>query len=102
MTDILIKTLAIIGAFVAGMVIICLATELINKLKEVIRYHGYLRNYRNRFKKEPTAECYCAICEHWHPRSKDGDFGDCWEQGWITEDNFFCKNASKSRHPTKL
>lgn len=77
----------IVGAFCCGVGVlvglVIVLTHIIGGIGECL----YRKKYKNRFKKKPTAACYCKDCRQWIPET-----GCCTEPGNSKKmaDNCFC------------
>lgn len=87
--DIIIKLLAVFGAFVLAGIVIGALSILVQNLKEFIERKKYDRMRKHRFDKPPVAKCFCKDCKYW--RQSDGL---CYHfEEWHTADCWFCWNA---------
>ena len=69
----------ILVIFLIAIIYICILSY-IDKL--ISRYH-----IKHRYKKSPTAKCYCRDCEQW-----ESETGKCWDQcnSRLMAPNWFC------------
>lgn len=87
--ELLIKILAIIGAFILWLFIMFIVSSIGECLKE--RAHRKKIEYiqKHRFDKPPLAKCYCIDCISWNKETQEC----CVHPGWYTADNWFCREA---------
>lgn len=60
----------------------------VRAIKDKIECVKWMRVYKHRFDKPPTAKCYCVDCK------KHGEDGRCYKfERWTTADSWFCWDA---------
>jgi uncharacterized paraquat-inducible protein A len=88
------EPLAMIGLFTLALVIFVLLANIFVAAKERIRLS--LKKYRDKhkFKKPPTAKCYCIACQLWYAHDKERTGGRCgsWD-GYHTSPEEFCSRG---------
>jgi hypothetical protein len=83
--------------FIGGVTIICIVIALIvigfEFLRDYIIRKKMKYQYKHRFDKLPTAECYCIDCRHFNKCS-----GECYlHTGWRVAEKWFCWAAEPKK-----
>lgn len=90
-----IKILAYIGGLTLFILSAIILLVLIKEIEDYICRCKYRYEYKHRFNKPPTAECYCRDC-----KQHSDETNICYVKGWYVVDSWFCSDAEpKDRKP---
>lgn len=80
---------ASLGLLFMAFLIALIVEEISTKVREMLRKRRKEYEYKHRFDKSPTAECYCVDC--WY---RDNENSKCrrYDELYVADD-WFCKDA---------
>ena len=84
MSKIVVSFFAFLGAIFLALIIASIAATI----AEILRRKRKEYEYKHRFDKPPTAECYCVDC--WY---RDNENSKCRRYELHVADDWFCKDA---------
>lgn len=88
MNKIVVVFFASLGLLFMAFLIALIVEEISTKVREMLRKRRKEYEYKHRFDKSPTAECYCVDC--WY---RDKEMNKCRRYEIYTADDWFCKDA---------
>ena len=88
MTRFVVVFFASLGLLFMALLIALIVEEISTKVREMLRKRRKEYEYKHRFDKPPTAECYCVDC--WY---RDNENSKCGRYQLYVEDDWFCKDA---------
>ena len=88
MNKIVVGFFAFLGVVFLALLIASIAETIATAVRERIRRKRKEYEYKHRFDKSPTAECYCIDC--WY---RDNENSKCRRYQLHVEDDWFCKDA---------
>ena len=89
MNKIVVHFFASLGLLFLALLIALILEEISTKVREMLRKRRKEYEYKHRFDKPPTAECYCVDC--WY---RDNENSKCrrYDELYVADD-WFCKDA---------
>ena len=89
MNKIVVVFFASLGLLFMALLIALILEEISTKVREMLRKRRKEYEYKHRFDKPPTAECYCVDC--WY---RDNENSKCrrYDELYVADD-WFCKDA---------
>ena len=89
MTRFVVVFFAFLGVVFMALLIALIVEEISTKVRGMLRKRRKEYEYKHRFDKSPTAECYCIDC--WY---RDNENSKCGRHDELyVEDDWFCKDA---------